>query len=51
MAIKRYRQGQIIAKLREADFLLSQGHTVPTLSRLLKFPKLHITAGERNTAA
>ena len=28
MAIKRYRPEQIIGKLREADVLLSQGHTV-----------------------
>ena len=28
MAKKRYRPEQIISKLREADILLSQGHTV-----------------------
>ena len=32
MAIRRYRPEQIIAKLREADVLLSQGHSVSLLS-------------------
>jgi len=36
MAIKRYRPEQIIAKLREADVLLSQGHTVANIVKALE---------------
>jgi len=36
MAIKRYRPEQIIAKLREADVLLSQGHTVANVIKVLE---------------
>jgi len=50
MAIKRYRPEQIIAKLREADVLMSQGHTVANVIKTQKFPKRHITAGASNMA-
>ena len=36
MAIKRYRPEQIIAKLREADVLLSQGHSVANTIKALE---------------
>jgi len=36
MAIKRYRPEQIIAKLREADVLLSQGHAVANVIKALE---------------
>ena len=51
MAIKRYHPEQIIAKLREADVLLSQGHTVANVIKALEISEVHITAGERNMAA
>ena len=40
MAIKRYRPEQIIAKLREADVLLSQGHTVANVIKALKISEV-----------
>ncbi len=36
MGIKRHTPEQIISKLREAEVLLSQGQTVPTVSRRLE---------------
>lgn len=36
MAKRRYSLGKIIAKLREAEVLLSQGKTVPQASRTLE---------------
>ena len=36
MAIRRYRPEQIIAKLREADVLLSQGHSVANTIKALE---------------
>ena len=40
MAIKRYRPEQIIAKLREADVLLSQGHTVANVIKALEISEV-----------
>ena len=40
MAIKRYRPEQIIAKLREADVLLSQGHTVANIIKALEISEV-----------
>ena len=40
MAIKRYRPEQVIAKLREADVLLSQGHTVTNVIRALEISEV-----------
>ena len=40
MAIKRYRPEQIIAKLREADVLLSQGHTVINIIKALEISEV-----------
>jgi len=40
MAIKRYRSEQIIAKLREADVLLSQGHTVINIIKALEISEV-----------
>ena len=40
MAIKRYRPEQIIAKLREADVLLSQGHTVANIVKALEISEV-----------
>lgn len=40
MAIKRYRPEQIIAKLREADVLLSQGHTVVNVIKALEISEV-----------
>ena len=40
MAIKRYRPEQIIAKLREADLLLSQGHTVANVIKALEISEV-----------
>lgn len=40
MAIKRYRSEQIIAKLREADVLLSQGHTVANVIKALEISEV-----------
>jgi len=40
MAIKRYRPEQIIAKLREADVLLSQGHTVFNVIKALEISEV-----------
>ena len=40
MAIKRYRPEQIIAKLREADVLLSQGHAVANVIKALEISEV-----------
>ena len=40
MAIKRYRPEQIIAKLREADVLLSQGYTVANIIKALEISEV-----------
>jgi putative transposase len=40
MAIKRYRPEQIIGKLREADVLLSQGHTVANVIKVLEISEV-----------
>ena len=40
MTIKRYRPEQIIAKLREADVLLSQGHTVANVIKALEISEV-----------
>ena len=40
MAIKRYRPELIIAKLREADVLLSQGHTVANVIKALEISEV-----------
>ena len=40
MAIKRYRPEQIIAKLREADVLLSQGHSVANVIKALEISEV-----------
>ena len=40
MTIKRYRPEQIIAKLSEADLLLSQGHTVANVIRALEISEV-----------
>ena len=40
MAIKRYRPEQVIAKLREADVLLSQGHTVANVIKALEISEV-----------
>ena len=40
MAIKRYRPEQIIAKLSEADLLLSQEHTVANVIRALEISEV-----------
>jgi len=40
MAIKRYRPEQIIAKLSEADVLLSQGHTVINIIKALEISEV-----------
>ena len=40
MVIKRYRPEQIIAKLREADVLLSQGHTVANIVKALEISEV-----------
>jgi len=40
MAIKRYRPEQIIAKLREADILLSQGHAVANVIKALEISEV-----------
>ena len=40
MVIKRYRPEQVIAKLREADVLLSQGHTVTNVIRALEISEV-----------
>jgi len=40
MAIKRYRPEQIIAKLREADVLMSQGHTVVNVIKALEISEV-----------
>ena len=40
MAIKRYRPEQIITKLREADVLLSQGHSVANVIKALEISEV-----------
>jgi len=40
MVIKRYRPDQIIAKLREADVLLSQGHTMANIIKALEISEV-----------
>lgn len=40
MANKRYRPEQIIAKLREADVLLSQGYTVANIIKALEISEV-----------
>jgi putative transposase len=40
MSKKRYRPEQIIAKLREADILLSQGHTVAEVIKALEISEV-----------
>jgi hypothetical protein len=40
MAIKRYHPEKIIAKLREADILLSQGYTVANVIKTLEISEV-----------
>jgi len=51
MAKKRFRPEEIIAKLREADVLLSQGQAVAEVVKALAISEVTTTAGVRNTAA
>jgi len=49
MPKKRYRPEDIIAKLREADILVSQGKTIAETIKQLGVSDITIIAGEKNT--
>jgi len=51
MPKKRYRPGEIIAKLREAGVLLGQGQKVPEVVKTRGVHEVTTTAGAGSTGA